>query len=179
MPDTEPLDDVEPDRSQLQQIIRGLTEGIILVEPDCRITWANEAALTIHGVSEPGELGAKVADYQARFRLTYRNGRVLAPDDYPLARLCRGETFEDVIVEVSQEGRPEPDWIHSERGLVLTDASGDPDCLVLVITDATEAYEAEERFESLFNANPAPALIARLADLRFVRVNEGFLELSD
>ena len=30
----------------------------------------------------------------------------------------------------------------------------------------------------MFNANPAPAMIARLADLRFVRVNEGFLELS-
>jgi PAS domain S-box-containing protein len=171
-------DGEEPDRSQLQQIICGLTEGIILAEWDCRIIWANEAALTIHGVGKPTELGATVADYQARFRLAYRNGHALTADDYPLARLCRGETFEDVVVEVSREGHPEPNWIHRERGLVLTDSSGNADCLVLVITDATEAYEAEERFESMFNANPAPALIARLADLRFVRVNEGFLELT-
>jgi PAS domain S-box-containing protein len=41
-----------------------------------------------------------------------------------------------------------------------------------------EAFEVEERFESMFNANPAPALIVRLADLRYVRVNEGFIELS-
>ena len=178
VPKEDRLDNVEPDRGQLQQIICGLTEGIILAERDCRIIWANEAALTIHGLSEPAGLGATVSDYQARFRLRYRNGHALSNDDYPLARLCRGETFEDVIVEVSREGRPEPDWIHRERGLVLADSSGKPDCLVLVITDATEAFEAEERFESMFNANPAPALIARLADLRFVRVNEGFLELS-
>ena len=68
--------------------------------------------------------------------------------------------------------------MHCLRGLILNDPSGDPDCLVLVIDDATEAFEAEGRFESMFNANPAPALIARIADLRFVRVNEGFLELS-
>ena len=171
-------DEVEPDRSQLQQIICGLTEGVILAESDCRIAWANQAALAVHGVKAPAELGATVEDYQARFSLIYRNGRVLAKEDYPLARLCRGETFEDVVVEVTQADRSEPDWIHRQRGLVLTDPSGGPECLALVITDATEAFEAEERFESMFNANPAPALIARLADLRFVRVNEGFLELS-
>ena len=34
-----------PDRSQLQQIIAGLTEGVILLEPDQTITYANDAAL--------------------------------------------------------------------------------------------------------------------------------------
>ena len=47
-----------------------------------------------------------------------------------------------------------------------------------MICDVTEAVEAEERFERMFNANPAPAVIVRVADLRYVRVNEGFLQLS-
>ena len=47
-----------------------------------------------------------------------------------------------------------------------------------MICDVTEAVEAEERFERMFNANPAPAVIIRVADLRYVRVNEGFLQLS-
>ena len=34
----------QTDRRQLQQIIAGLTEGVILIEPDQRILWANEAA---------------------------------------------------------------------------------------------------------------------------------------
>ncbi|WP_447411648.1 PAS domain-containing protein, partial [Clostridium perfringens] len=29
-----------------------------------------------------------------------------------------------------------------------------------------------------FNANPAPAVICRLSDLRFVKVNQGFLEMT-
>ena len=46
-----------PERSQLQQIIAGLTEGVILLEPDQTITYANDAALDMHGVTRLEELG--------------------------------------------------------------------------------------------------------------------------
>ena len=36
----------------LQQIIAGLTEGILLIEPDQTLAWANEAALAMHGVQD-------------------------------------------------------------------------------------------------------------------------------
>ena len=52
------------------------------------------------------------------------------------------------------------------------------DCLALVLHDATEWASAEERFERTFNANPAPAVICRLDDLRYVKVNQGFLDLT-
>ncbi|MFG1350219.1 PAS domain-containing protein [Xanthobacter autotrophicus] len=42
----------------------------------------------------------------------------------------------------------------------------------------TERFTAEERFERTFNANPAPAIICRLSDLRYVKVNQGFLEMT-
>lgn len=48
----------------------------------------------------------------------------------------------------------------------------------MIVHDASERFEAEERFEATFAANPAPALICRLADRRFVKVNEGFLEMT-
>ncbi len=151
---------------------------MIFAEPDGQISWANAAALAMHGVASLAELGADVGEYQQRFSLRYRDRHPVPHGDYPLARLCRGATFNDVVVEVSRAGRPEPDWVHRARGLVLHDGEGAPGCLVLVLTDATDAFEAEERFESIFNLNPAPALIVRLADLRYARVNEGFLELS-
>jgi PAS domain S-box-containing protein len=167
----------QPDREQLHRIVEGLSDGVVLIEPDGRIVWANAAALTMHGCADVGALGATVSDYQQRFTLRLRAGQPLPATAYPMARLCRGEAFENVIVDVCKTGQPEPDWVHRERGFVL-ERDGKPDCLVLIICDATEAFEAEERFESMFNANPAPALIVRLADLRYVRVNEGFLELS-
>jgi len=167
----------QPDREQLHRIVEGLSDGVILIEPDGRIVWANQAALAMHGCAEAADLGSTVKAYQQRFDLRLRDGQPLPPAAYPMARLCRGEAFEDVVVDVRRKGQAEPDWVHRERGFVL-ERNGEPDCLVLIIGDTTEAFEAEERFESMFNANPAPALIARLADLRYVRVNEGFLELS-
>jgi PAS domain S-box-containing protein len=163
---------------QLQQIIAGLGEGIILVSPDQEILWANEAALEMHGVATLAELGADVADYRRRFALRYRNNHRLPEGEYPIDRVIAGEAFSEVIVEVAAEGDDEPRWVHRVRSLVLTDDEGAPECLVLVLQDASARFEAEERFEKTFNANPAPAVIARLSDLRYVKVNVGFLEMT-
>ena len=64
------------------------------------------------------------------------------------------------------------------RTLVLTDVGNRRTRLALIIQDETERVDAEERFERAFNANPAPAIIARLSDMRYVKVNQGFLELT-
>lgn len=164
------------DRSQLHQIIAGLTEGVILIEPDQRIAWANAAALAMHGASELAELGGTVEAYRERFVLRYRNHHVLTRT--PIERVLAGETFDEVIVNVRRTDRPDFDVMQRIRSLVITDAAGEPDCLVLILTDVTSQFEAEDRFEKTFHANPAPAVICRLSDLRHVKVNLGFLEMT-
>lgn len=176
--DVQPIRNAHADRSQLQQIIAGLTEGVILVDPDQTILWANEAALDMHGAQAVADLGDSVSEYRRRFQLRYRNNHSLSKGDYPIDRVVAGEAFTDVVVEVTPAGEDEPRWVHRVRSLVITDAAGLPDCLVLVIQDATERFSAEERFEATFNANPAPAVICRLSDLRYVKVNQGFLEMT-
>ena len=49
---------------------------------------------------------------------------------------------------------------------------------MLILSDATDWASAEQRFEKTFNANPAPAVICRLGDLRYIKVNQGFLEMT-
>ncbi|WP_321848231.1 helix-turn-helix transcriptional regulator [Burkholderia diffusa] len=166
------------DRRQLHQIIAGLTEGVILIEPDQRIVWANEAALAMHGVTELDALGADVTEYRERFRLRYRNNHPVRDGHYPMDRVIAGEEFSDVTVEVESAADENVSWVHRIRSLVLTNAAGEPDCLALVLHDATEWASAEDRFERTFNANPAPAVICRLDDLRYVKVNQGFLEMT-
>ena len=68
--------------------------------------------------------------------------------------------------------------IQRVRGLVVTDPHERPNCFALIIDDETERFDAEDRFERAFAANPAPAIIARLSDMRYVKVNQGFLELT-
>ncbi len=165
------------DRTQLQQIIAGLTEGVIIINPDQTISWANQTALALHGVASVKDLGNTVSEYRSRFELRYRNRHKLPEGDYPMERLVAGEAFSEVVVEVVRPGEDKR-WVHQIRSLVLTDPKGQLDCLVLVLNDETERFNAEERFEQAFSANPAPAIIARLSDMRYVKVNHGFLEMT-
>jgi len=168
----------ETNRRQLQQIIAGLSDGVILLELDQTLLWANEAALTMHGVSRISDLGANAREYAKRFALRYRNHHPVAADNYPINRVARGETFSDVLVEVTQLDDEERTWVHNVRSMVLADSGGKPESLVLIMDDVTEWASAEQRFEKTFSANPAPAVICRLSDLRYIKVNAGFLEMT-
>ena len=168
----------ETNRSQLQQIISGLTEGVILTEIDQTILWANEAALSMHGLTKLRELGANAQEYAERFALRYRNNHPLTAEQYPINRVAKGEEFSDVLVEVKPITEPEFIWVHRLRSLIITDAKGQPELLVLILSDATEWASAEDRFEKTFNANPAPAVICSLNDLRYIKVNQGFLDMT-
>ena len=151
----------DADHRQVRQIIAGLREGVLLVQPDQTIAWANQAALAMHGVATLEELGGTVGEYRKRFELRYRNNHRLPHGEYPIDRVIAGEAFDEVVVEVARAGQAEPTWVHRVRSLVLTDAEGEPDVLALVLTDETGRAEAEARFESMFGANPAPAVICR------------------
>jgi PAS domain S-box-containing protein len=166
------------DQQQLRLILAALQDGVILIEPDQRISWANKAALKMHGVHKIEDLGATVAEYRKRFELRYRNRHHLPQGHYPMERVLAGEAFDEVVVEVASAGQNEAQWTHRIRSLVLNNAAGVPDCLVLILNDESERYDAEERFETTFAANPAPAVILRLSDHRHVKVNRGFLEMT-
>lgn len=170
--------DQAPDRSQLEQIIAGLTEGVILIEPDQTITYANEAALEMHGVKSLDELGRTVDEYRQNFVVRHHSSDLLHHAHYPIDRVVAGEAFEDVVVVVAHQSNQDRDRTHRIRSLVITDHAGNPDCLVLIVHDVSGQIEAEHRFERAFAANPAPAAICRLTDLRLVKVNDGFLELT-
>ncbi len=154
-----------------------LSAGIILVDPSGVIINANAAALRMHGIKKLDELGATADDYCQRFCLRYRNHQRLSKREYPIMRMLAGESFPDLVVEVAPIGINEPRWTHSVHDVVMDEDGGDADCFALVIQDESERYDAEARFEAMFQANPAPALILRLSDQRFIRVNAGFAEL--
>ncbi|MCJ2142238.1 PAS domain S-box protein [Methylobacterium sp. E-066] len=166
------------EQRQLAQVVDGLAEGVILIEPDHTIAYANDAALAMHGVTELRDLGATVAEYRGNFILHYRNHREVGPLQHPVERILAGEAFRDAVVEVHHFRDPARTWTHRMRGLVTTDDAGTPNGLALLMQDASDRYEAEERFECMFRANPAPAVVCRLSDLRYVKVNQGFIELT-
>jgi PAS domain S-box-containing protein len=167
------------DRRQLQQIITMLAEGVILFDTDGGIVWANAAALAAFGAEAFEDLGSSETTFFQRFNIRNRNHKPLRDAELPLARLLNGEALEDRVVEASLPGEDAAaKRTLSLRGGILTDRDGTPESFVLVVHDLTGQVSAEERFERTFNANPAPAIICRVADLRFIKVNPGFLEMT-
>ncbi|WP_025137305.1 helix-turn-helix transcriptional regulator [Achromobacter sp. DH1f] len=163
-------------RQHLQRIIAGLNEGIILIEPDGAIAWANDSALALHGVEMLQGLGQTPAGYRKRFALTYRNHHRVPARHYPLDRLAAAEPFDDLQLDLTR--KDDADFLRNirARGLLL-EGDGN-DYRVLILDDQTGQFNAEQRFERTFGANPAPALICRLSDLRYVKVNQGFLDMT-
>ncbi|QBM75178.1 helix-turn-helix transcriptional regulator [Sphingomonas sp. AAP5] len=167
-----------PTLHHLEQLMESLLAGVILMDPTGVVLSANAAALEMHGVDRVEDLGATADDYAQRFCLRYRDQRRLPRREYPLVRLLAGESFPDLIVEVAPLGSNTPRWVHQVRDVAMDDDGGEPDCLALVIHDVSERFDAEDRFEAMFQANPAPAIIVRVSDQRYVRVNQGFLDLG-
>ncbi|NHT75648.1 LuxR family transcriptional regulator [Rhizobium sp. PP-F2F-G38] len=166
------------DRETLQALLGGLSEGVIFLDGKGRITWANPAALAMHRVEAIDDLGGDAKGYRRTFTLRYRNNHPLEEGQYPIERLLAGETVEDVTVEISPATDLDTAWVHTSRSMAISGRSDGDAVLALVIRDETPRFEAEERFERSFNANPAPGLICRLDDHRFIRVNQGFLEMT-
>ncbi|WP_447921418.1 PAS domain S-box protein [Achromobacter aegrifaciens] len=166
-----------PHRQHLQRIIAGLNEGIIVLEADGAIAWANASALRLHGTDRLDELGGTPAGYRKRYALTYRNHHRVPARQYPLDRLAAAEPFDELLLDLVR--KDDEEFLRNVRASGLNLDGGDGvDYRVLILHDQTEQISAEERFERAFGANPAPALICRLSDLRYVKVNPGFLEMS-
>ncbi|WP_262927216.1 helix-turn-helix transcriptional regulator [Phytohalomonas tamaricis] len=162
----------------MQQLLAELIEGVILINPNGTLVWANQAALDMHGVDDIAGLGKDRQQYSARFTLRYRNNHPVEKGSYPIDRAVAGEDFSDVIVEVFPAGQEDVYWVHRARGLTLHNAQDELEYVALVLQDITDWANAEARFEKTFNANPAPALICGVGDLRFIKVNRGFLEMT-
>lgn len=162
--------------SPLYQLIEKMREGVILLDSDGTLRWANQAALAMHDVARIEALGPDITDYRQRFRPRFRSPH--EHNDALMTALLAGTPFNEISVEIMLPGPEEITRVHSTRGCVFVDGEG-VRLAALLIEDITELVSAEERFEKSFNINPAPALICRLHDQRFIRVNQGFLDMTD
>lgn len=155
-----------------------LLEGVILLDSTGVILSANAAALTMHGVEGVDALGATAEEYAERFTLWTSDHRPLRRRDYPIFKVLAGETIPDMTVEVAPAGEDEARWVHQVRDVAMDVDGGEPDYLAIVLNDVSERYDAQARFDAMFRANPAPAIIVRQHDMKLSAANPGFLSLT-
>jgi PAS domain S-box-containing protein len=173
-----PTPSAPPTLRHLEQLMAHLLDGVIVVDPTGVILTANAAALKMHGISDSKALGSTAEEYADRFTLRSSDGRRLKRREYPLFRLLAGESFPDETVQVAPAGEDEVQWVHEIRDVTMDVDGGEADYLALVLSDVSARFDAEARFKAMFEANPAPALVVRLSDLRVTQANPGFLALT-
>ncbi|WP_258130310.1 LuxR C-terminal-related transcriptional regulator [Achromobacter anxifer] len=175
-----------PHRQHLQRIITGLNEGIILLESDGAIAWANASALRLHGTDTLDELGGTPSGYRKRYTLTYRNQHRVPARQYPLDRLAAAEPFDELLLDL--ERKDDEEFLRNVRASGLNLDGGDgADYRVLILHDQTEQINAEahrsaeqalreieERRAQAFRLAPVPMAVCEGDTLLALDLNDAY-----
>jgi PAS domain S-box-containing protein len=129
-------------------ILDQIAEGVIITDPQGRITFANAAARRIHGT---GELGVGGDHYAAACRLRKLNGQLYPDDELPLTRAVQsGESVLDARWRVE---RPDGTEIIAEGSATpVVGVDGTPLGSVLLMHDVTCQAALEPEKDDFFTA---------------------------
>jgi PAS domain S-box-containing protein len=129
--------------AQLRTVVESLTEGLIVADLNGRMFQWNRAALDMYGFASLDEAQRRLPEFASIFEFSTPDGAAIPLEQWPLARILRGEELRDCEVRVR---RISGQWerIFSYAGSLVRDEQGHPLLAVLTVTDVTERRRAEE-----------------------------------
>jgi two-component system, chemotaxis family, CheB/CheR fusion protein len=129
--------------AQLQTILENLSEGLVVADLDGQLFHWNRASIEMHGFANADECRRRLPEFADIFELATMDGRVLPVEQWPLARILRGENLRDLEIRIR---RLNGDWqrIFNYGGALVRDAQGQPLLAVVSIRDITERNRAKE-----------------------------------
>jgi PAS domain S-box-containing protein len=162
-------------KARLEAVVENLDEGLAIADLDSNIVTWNSAGLRTMGFSSQDELRRSLPDFPRLFELSNRDGAILPPAEWPLARVLRGDKLDSVDITVR---RISTTW---ERTVTWTGAIlnyGETGKLAfLAFRDITAKKHAEEALveASLFNeqiiAGVGEGIVVVDGDLRYRAFN--------
>jgi PAS domain S-box-containing protein len=155
--------------AQLETIIENLDEGVVVSDLKGELLHANHAALELYGQEWYGRVSLDqkrphLGQFSAALELSGVYGTVLPKDEWPLARILRGEKLRGVEVRIR---RVDTDWqrVFSYGGTLVQDARGQPLMAVVTISDITERRRAADVIYQL-NTDLERRVVERTAQLQ-------------
>ena len=133
--------------AQVQAILENLNDGLIISDLTGQVTSFNRAAMEMHGFTCMHEC-QQLSEYAKTFELSDLDGTLCPVEQWPLARILRGERLRNLEVKIrhSQGG-----WrkVFNFGGALIHDSNGQPINAVLTVTDITERHQAQEEIHQL------------------------------
>lgn len=133
-------------RDQLEVILQGVADGIVVYTDDNQIVYANEAAAQLIGhVSASSLLAASTDTILANFTLSDEQGYPIASSDLPHRRVLAGEKDAHATIGYTPQGSGEPNrWVHVSARPIF-DEQGTLVFAITIIHDLTERVLDERR----------------------------------
>jgi PAS domain S-box-containing protein len=133
----------EAETAERSAILGQLAEGVIVTDHAGRITFVNDAARHIHGVSE---LDVEPENYTEVYHLLTVEGKPYPPDQLPLARaVLNGETVSDARWRIQRPNGGEVLAVGTAKPVL--DATGQQLGAVLTLRDETARADAERALQ--------------------------------
>ena len=168
----------ERNAARLNAVLHQMTEGLVIIDPAGNLLDMNQAALTIHGLSDAAQLRRHLDNLPELFEMFDLQGRPLPTNEWPLGRALRGETFQscEVRVRCRKTGRT---WIASYGGTPVRDPEGRLIFAIVTLRDITAQKEMERQLREL-TATLESKVAERTAELehRAQQLQKLTLELS-
>lgn len=165
--------------AQLMAVLESATDGIIVANTAGEVLMMNPVALALHDFKSGDEARKHFREYADTFTLRTPGGSVIPPDDWPMARVLRGETFTEYecLVRHGDEGT---EWWASYGGSPARDEHGNISLVVLIARDVSERKRMEVQRDALMRRIEESAERQR----KFLRemlssMSEGRLRLCD
>lgn len=141
-------EELRQSQGQLEAILQGITEGIIVQKPDGSLLYANPAGARLSGFTSPKELlEMSVPEVVARFEMLDEQGQPFPLERLPGRRTLRGEHPEEVVLRIRFHETGEERWLIVNASPVY-DHEGQIQFAISIFRDITERmhmFEAERR----------------------------------
>jgi PAS domain S-box-containing protein len=138
--------EVQQARNQLEIILQGVADGIIVYDKDSRIIYANEAAAYMTGYASVQDLQkARPLEPTRRFEITDEQGQPLEMAQLTHRRVLAGEPKAQATIGYSQKASGQPERWSLVKSSPVYDEQGDVLFVITIVHDITERVQAEHR----------------------------------
>lgn len=164
------LQRLETSLSQLEAVINSMSEGLVIADAQGHILQFNPAALDLHGYESLEQVQQHLHQFHTDFVAHDLQGNLISAEDWPLARVLRGETFSHWELQVQRVDLGKH-WIGSYSGTPVRNKHGEMLLAILTAHDVTAQHRAQAEITRSLASEKAARTEAEAAN----RVKDEFL----
>jgi diguanylate cyclase (GGDEF)-like protein/PAS domain S-box-containing protein len=175
--------ELEQSRARIKAIFDSLNEAVFVFEATGRLVEATPTGLRMFGYRDLKEVNASLGKITSLFDTYTLDGRALAPDQWPVFRVMRGETITNIELELRRRDNGRR-WFASFSGTHTAGLHEAAQLCVLTVRNVTKRHFAEtalrvseQRFRTAFDNIPDVVAIYD-SEFRIRYVNHALTRLT-